>query len=145
MRLPTEAQWEKAASWDDGKGVKQEYPWGDGFDQNRCNTRESDIGGTTPVDHYGKKGASPCGAWDMAGNVGEWCSSLYKDYPYDPEDGRENPSDFGSRVLRGGSYDYNASYARCAARSDNLPNSLWLNFGFRVCVVGASPISRSGS
>jgi formylglycine-generating enzyme required for sulfatase activity len=90
------------------------------------------------VDHYGEKGASPCGAWDMAGNVREWCSSLYKEYPYDPEDGRENPSDYGSRVLRGGSCHPFASVARCAARDYNLPLARWGASGFRVCVVGAS-------
>ena len=138
MRLPTEAQWEKAASWDDGKGVKREYPWGDDFDQNRCNTSESGKVETTPVDHYGEKSASPCGAWDMAGNVWEWCSSLYKEYPYDLEDGRENPSGTSFRVLRGGSCRDDASYARCAVRYWFAPHALWHSRGFRVCLVGAS-------
>jgi formylglycine-generating enzyme required for sulfatase activity len=78
MRLLSEAEWEKAASWEPWSGGaggrKRRYPWGETLDRSRCNTSESDIGDNTPVDRYGDKGASPCGAWEMTGNVWEWCS-----------------------------------------------------------------------
>lgn len=69
-RLPTEAEWEKAARWDAAAGAAWIYPWGDAFDATRCNTQGSGIGATTPVGSY-PAGASPCGAQDMAGNVWE--------------------------------------------------------------------------
>ena len=141
MRLLTEAEWEKAASWDGER--KRKYPWGDEYDKNRCNTSESGIGKTTPVDRYGEKGASPCEAWEMAGNVWEWCSSVKKDYPYDPKDGREDPSSSSSRVLRGGSFGFGASNARSAYRYSSNPVDRFASLGFRVGVgvVGAAPFS----
>ena len=131
-RLPTEAEWEKAASWDPEAGRKRRYPWGDEFDKGKCNTEESGIGDTTPVRKYSPEGDSAYGVADMAGNVWEWCNSLYRDYPYNPDDGRESPKALGRRVLRGGSWLDNRDGARCAFRDRDIPDGWSGDLGFRV-------------
>jgi formylglycine-generating enzyme required for sulfatase activity len=72
----------------------------------------------------------------MAGNVWEWCHSLYWPYPYnEDEEKREADSAAGERVLRGGAFTSDSSSLRCAFRSARLPNSRDRNIGFRVCIV----------
>jgi formylglycine-generating enzyme required for sulfatase activity len=115
-RLPTEAEWERAAGWDFENRVHLVYPWGNVWNSVNANTKEASIGHTTPVGAFCPEGASPVGACDMAGNVWEWCSSLYKLYPYNAGDGREDLEAKGTRVLRGGSWLNAAIEARTSFR-----------------------------
>jgi formylglycine-generating enzyme required for sulfatase activity len=125
-RLPTEAEWEKAAGWDPQAGRRLQFPWGDKWDKTKANTSESHIASTTPVGKYCLDGASRYGACDMAGNVWEWVSSLYKPYPYDAGDGREDLEAKGTRVLRGGCWANPASEARTTFRLPPFPGDFIL-------------------
>lgn len=119
-RLPTEAEWEKAARWDPLTGSVRTYPWGDEPpDARYANTASADIGGTMPVGSY-ERGKSAVGLYDMAGNVWEWVSDSYA-FGYYVDSPGINPSgpaeDTGQRVLRGGSFGDDDSYARTTARA----------------------------
>jgi formylglycine-generating enzyme required for sulfatase activity len=134
--LPTEAEWEKAARWDHskGKGEAHIYPWGDKFDSKRCNTNASRIGTTTPIDYY-PQGVSYYGVWDMAGNVWEWTSTVFRSYPYDPKDGREDAASVKHRVLRGGAWLLDPTVARTTCRNRESPVKFagyFYDVGFRL-------------
>ena len=141
VRLPTEAEWEKAAGWDAEKKVKRIYPWGNEFDPAKCNTSEGGKGGTTPVGQTSPAGDSPYGASDMAGNVWEWCQDWYAGdyYQRSPSENPSGPEEGESRVLRGGSWGGRQGLARCAYRLRDVPDDRDHLVGFRVAASPSSP------
>ena len=133
MRLLSEEEWEKAASWNpsDG-GRKYKYAWGNEFDKSKCNTEESEIEDTTPVGHYSPEGDSPYGCADMVGNVWEWTASRRENRTPQTAGSAEDLSSVRSAVLRGGAFTSTSSFCRSASRYEEYPYTQDKDKGFRM-------------
>jgi formylglycine-generating enzyme required for sulfatase activity len=134
ITLPTDQQWQRAAQGDDGR----QYPWGDKFNKNRCNTREYGRRTTCSVKQCAD-GASPFGVFHMAGNVWQWCDSTdYAQRGSGRQSGSSATNQHIPRAVRGGSFISVAQRARSTFLFYLNPLYRYPTIGFRVMTPQAT-------
>ena len=135
VRLPTEAEWEKAATWDQGTESKLDWPWGGDAPSERHANLDARLYGTAPVGAF-PGGAAPCGALGMVGDVWEWTQSPFGGYPGFRADPYPEYSEvfFGDvyRVLRGGSWATAGRVAVPTFRNWDFPQRRQIFAGVRI-------------
>ena len=132
QRLPTDAEWEKAARGTDGR----KFPWGSATPDRTRAQFAARFNDTAPVDNFAA-GASPYGVLGMAGNAWEWVSTAYRPYPYGADDGREDLTPGAVRSTRGGGHDSPAEEITTTQRGRNLsrnPRAGHHNISFRCAI-----------
>ena len=132
-RLPTEAEWEKAACGPGRSTARKDFPWGnDDPDSSKANLFESELWGVAPVGSF-PEGRNSHGCYQMIGDVWEWTCSDYAPYPgFKPDFDEYNDKWFvGQKVLRGGSYATPQYHIRSTYRNFFHPNERWMISGFR--------------
>lgn len=127
VQLPTEAQWEYAASGGEGRA----YPWGEEEPTPEHANFGKNVGDTTPVGSY-RKGATPTGIHDLAGNMWEWCADWIGPFDEKREEDPPGPKHGDYRVLRGGSFGFEPDFLRAAYRLNLRPEVMNFIVGFRV-------------
>jgi toxoflavin biosynthesis protein ToxD len=134
VRLPSEAEWEKAALWSTATNSKRLYPFGDEFDPACANSAESLIGALTPVDTYRLIGDSAYGVTDMFGNAAEWTLARYLPYPYEVSGGRHDLNLMDYKVVRSGSFQTEARWTTAVHRQYFSPDESRYPIGFRIVI-----------